>query len=48
VAEEPGELDGEGNPEVGVDGSGTVCDEHGLRGEASAARYLPMEGCGRS
>ena len=48
VAEEPGELDGEGNPEVGVDGSGTVCNGHGLRDEAGASRYLPMEGCGRS
>jgi len=48
VAEEPGELDGERVPEVGVDGSGTVCDWHGLRDEAGASRYLPMEGCGRS
>ena len=48
MAEEPGELDGEGGPEVGVDGSGTVCDWHGLRDEAGASRYLPMEGCGRS
>ncbi len=48
VAEEPGELDGEGNPEVGVDGSGTVCDGHGLRGEAGPSGYLPMGGCGRS
>jgi hypothetical protein len=28
VAEEPGELDGKGGPEVGVDGPGTVCDGH--------------------
>ncbi len=48
MAEEPGELDGEGGSEVGVDGSGTVCDRHGLPDEASASRYLPMEGCGRS
>ena len=48
MAEEPGELDGEGNPEVGIDGSGTVCNGHGLRDEAGASRYLPMEGCGRS
>ena len=47
MAEEPGELDGEGGPEVGIDGSGTVCDWHGLRNEAGASRYLPMEGCGR-
>ena len=48
MAEEPGKLDGEGNPEVGVDGSGTVCNGHSLRDEAGASRYLPMEGCGRS
>ena len=48
MAEEPGKLDGEGSPEVGVDGSGTVCNGHGLRDEAGASRYLPMEGCGRS
>ena len=33
---------------MGVDGSGTVCDGHGLRDEAGASRHLPMEGCGRS
>ena len=33
---------------MGVDGSGTVCDWHGLRDEAGASRSLPMEGCGRS
>ncbi len=33
---------------MGVDGSGTVCDGHGLRDEAGASGYLPMEGCGRS
>ena len=48
VAEEPGELDGEGNPEVGVDGCGTVRDGYGLRDEAGASRHLSMEGCGRS
>ena len=45
VAQEPGELDGEGNPEVGVDGPGTVCDGHGLRDEAGASRDLRAEGC---
>jgi len=30
LAEEPGELDGKGDPEVGVDVPGTVCDGHGL------------------
>ena len=33
---------------MGVDGSGTVCDGHGLRDEAGASRYLPIDGCGRS
>ncbi len=45
VAQEPGELDGEGNPKVGVDGPGTVCDWHGLRDEAGASRHLRAEGC---
>ena len=40
MAEEPGELNGEGDPEVGVDGSATVCDGHGQRDEAGASRYL--------
>ena len=44
MAEEPGELDGEGGPEVGVDGLGTVRDGHGLRDEAGASRHLRMEG----
>ncbi len=37
VAQEPGELDGEGNPKVGVDGPRTACDGHGLPGEAGAS-----------
>ncbi len=45
VADEPGELDGEGGPEVGVDGSGTVCDRHGLRVGAGSSRYLRAERC---
>ncbi len=45
VAQEPGQLDGEGNPEVGVDGLGTVCDGPGLRDEAGASRHLRAEGC---
>ena len=48
VAQEPSELDGEGDPQVGVDVPGTVRDGHGLRDEAGASRYLPMERCGRS
>ncbi len=44
VAQEPGELDGEGNPEMGVDGPGTVCDRHGLRDKAGASRHLRAEG----
>ena len=44
VAQEPGELDREGNPEVGVDGPGTVCDRHGLRDEVGASRHLRAEG----
>ena len=48
MAQEPNKLDGEGDPQVGVDGSGTVCDGHGLRDEAGASRHLPIEGCGRS
>ncbi len=45
VAQEPGELDREGNPEVGVDGPGTVCDRPRLRDEAGASRHLRAEGC---
>ena len=45
VAQEPGELDGKGSPEVGVDGPGTMCDGHGLPDEAGASRPLPAEGC---
>ncbi len=36
VAQEPSELDGEGDPEVGVDVPGTVRDGYGLRYEAGA------------
>jgi hypothetical protein len=42
VAEQPGELDREGDLEVGIEGAGTVCDGHGLRDEAGASRHLPM------
>ncbi len=31
VAEEPGELEGKGDPGLGVDGSRKVCDGHGPR-----------------
>ena len=36
MAQEPSELDGEGIPEVGVDGLREVCDWHVLRIEAGA------------
>jgi len=45
VAQEPGEPDGKGRPEVGVDGPGTMCDGHGSPDEAGASRYLRAEGC---
>jgi hypothetical protein len=45
MAQEPGELDGEGNPELGFDGPGTVCDRHGLGVEARFLRHLRMKGC---
>lgn len=44
VAQVPGDLDGEGSPEVGYDGPGTVRDGHGLRDEAGASRPLGIEG----
>ncbi len=44
VAQQPGQPDGEGSPKVGVDGTGTVSDAHGLRNEAGASRHLRMEG----
>ena len=47
MVQEPGELDGKGSPEVGVDGPGTMCDGHGLPDEAGALRHLQMEGCRR-
>ena len=40
VAEEPGEVDGKGDPEVGVGGPRTVCDGNGLRDKAGALRHL--------
>ena len=46
VAQEPGELDRKRSLEVGVDGSGTMCDRHRLRDEAGASRHLPMKGRG--
>ena len=45
VAQEPGELDGKGSPEVAVDGPETVSDGHGLRDEAGAPRHLRRGGC---
>ena len=44
VAQEPSELDGEGDPQVGVDVPETVRDGYGLRDEAGASRHLSMEG----
>ncbi len=38
VAHEPGPLDRERSPKLGVDGPGTVCDGHGLRHEAGASK----------
>ncbi len=45
VAEKPDELNGEGGPEVGVGGPGTVCDGHGSPIEAGASRRLRTERC---
>jgi hypothetical protein len=45
LAQEPGQMDGEGSPKVGIDGLGTLYDGHGLRDEASASRHLRTEGC---
>ena len=39
VAQEPGELDGEGSPKMGVDGSGTMREGYGLRDEAGASGH---------
>jgi hypothetical protein len=44
-AQEPGELDGKGDREIGVDGLGTVCDGHGLQDEAGASRHIRADGC---
>ncbi len=46
MAQKPGELDGKGNPKVGIDGPATVCDGHGLQDEAGASRHLRPERCG--
>ncbi len=48
VAREPGDLDGEGNPEVGGDGPSTVHDGLGLRDEVGALWHLQAKGCRRS
>ncbi len=40
VAQEPGELIFEGNPEVGANGHGTLCDWHRLPDDAGASRQL--------
>ncbi len=44
AAQEPSELDGEGDPQVGVDVPGTVRDGYGIRDEAGVSRHLSMEG----
>ena len=44
-AQEPGELDRDGSPEIGVTGLGTVNHGHGLRGAAGASRDLRAAGC---
>ena len=45
VAQEPGELNRKGNPEVGFDGPGMVSDKHELRDQAGALRQLRAGGC---
>ena len=45
MAQEPSELDGEGTPDVGVDGPETAYGRHGLRKDAGASRHLRLEGC---
>ena len=47
MAQEPGKLDCEGNPEVGVDGSRTVRDGLGLRDQAVASRHPRLGECQR-
>jgi hypothetical protein len=42
--QEPSELDGEGDPQVGVHVPGTLRDGAGLRDEAGASRHPLMEG----
>ena len=45
MTQEPGELEGKGGPEVGIDRREMVCDGLGLRDESGASRHLGMEGC---
>ncbi len=40
MAEEPGQLDGEGSPKMGIAGPRTVCDGHCLRDELGVPRHL--------
>jgi hypothetical protein len=47
VVEEPGQMDGKGNPEMGVNGHSTVCDGYDLREGAAASKHLRAEGCRR-
>ena len=44
MAQEPSELDGEGTPEVGVDGPEAAYGRHGLRKDAWVSRHLRLEG----
>ncbi len=44
VAQEPSELDGEGDSQVEIDVPGTVRDGYGLRDEAGVSNHLLIEG----
>ncbi len=44
LVQEPGQLEGEVVPQMGIDGPETVCEGHDLRNEAGGSRYLRTEG----
>jgi hypothetical protein len=44
VVQKPSGLGGEGDPQVGISGLGTMCDRYGLRDEAGTSMHLRMEG----
>ena len=46
VAQEPGQLDSEGNLGVGIDFHETVCDRHFPQAAAGASKHLQWEGFG--